>query len=140
MSPVKVVEEITQPPMPMAVEPLPPVSEAVAQAPTTDSDTTEEIYKKTTGTGQEATKGGVVAKRIEYSGQIFAKIKKYKRYPRFSKRRHEEGVVKLSFTLNRAGEVLHYEIVESSGYERLDKEVIRMLKKSPALFHHSPKR
>ena len=57
----------------MAVEPLPPAPEQVAQEPTADAVTTEEVYKKTTGIGREATKGGVVAKRIEYSGQIFAK-------------------------------------------------------------------
>lgn len=128
--PLKVVETITQKPMTIVEAPKQPVNEPIQEQPESAASSSEEVYKKTTGIGQEATKGGVVAKRIAYSGQVFAKIKKYKRYPRFSKRRHEEGIVKLSFTLDKTGKVLRYKIVESSGYERLDKEVIRMLKKA----------
>ncbi len=129
--PEKVVEKIVSTPLPVVVEPAEPTPEPVAQDSAPDvSEAVQQEYQKTSGIGQDASAGGQVSKRIAYTGKLLAKIKKYKRYPRFSRRRHEEGIVKLNFRLDRSGKVLSFEIAESSGYERLDKEVLRMLKKA----------
>lgn len=133
LTPVKRVEKIIEKPqeivkMPLIAEATPVVP--IAQADDASGGETVTQFKKTTGIGQDSEAGGKIEARISYTGIIAAKIKKYKRYPRFSRRRHEEGIVKLFFKLDRMGKVVNFRIVSSSGHDRLDKEVLRMLEKA----------
>ena len=78
-------------------------------------------------------KGG--APRIEPSWQtaLVRHLQQYKRYPGDAQSRGEEGVVQLSFTVDRSGHVLNREIVRSSGHRELDAEVMSMIERAQPL-------
>lgn len=117
------------------VESEAPADEEVALTETRNADNVgntvqSEAYQETTGIGAQQASGEEVAAHVSYTGQIAVRLKKNKRYPRLSRRNHEEGLVKLTFQLDRSGRVLFFDVSKSSGYDRLDKEVLRMLKKA----------
>ncbi len=62
-----------------------------------------------------------------YAGQLSGWLEQHKRYPMPSRRRGEEGVVTLQFTLNSRGLVVARRILVSSGHKRLDQEVLALL-------------
>ena len=64
---------------------------------------------------------------------MVAHLQRNKRYPRGSESRREQGVVTLSFSLDRRGHVLSRSIVRSSGYAELDGEVMAMIARAQPL-------
>ncbi len=78
-------------------------------------------------------KGG--APRIEPSWQssLVRQLQRFKRYPSEAQSRSEEGVVLLSFSLDRSGHVLAHHILRSSGFADLDNEVMAMIKRAEPL-------
>jgi protein TonB len=78
-------------------------------------------------------KGG--APRIESSWQtaLVRHLQQYKRYPSDAQSRGDEGVVMLSFTVDRTGHVLGRQIVQSSGHRELDNEVMSMIQRAQPL-------
>lgn len=83
-------------------------------------------------TAQQA-KGG--ASHIEASWQtsLVRQLQRYKRYPAQAQSRNEQGVVLLSFSLDRDGHVLAHSIAKSSGYQDLDDEVMTMIMRAQPL-------
>jgi len=65
--------------------------------------------------------------------KLLAHLNHYKRYPREASLRHEDGVVVLSFTMDRNGHVLARHIARSSGSAELDAEVLKMLRRADPL-------
>lgn len=65
-----------------------------------------------------------------YASQLAAWLERHKRYPQSARRRGEQGVVTLQFTLNARGHVVARRIVRSSGHERLDREVLALLERA----------
>ncbi len=57
-------------------------------------------------------------------------LARYQRYPRKAKRKNQQGVVEVKFTLNKQGEVLSYKILKNSGFQLLDLEAQKMLKRA----------
>jgi periplasmic protein TonB len=78
-------------------------------------------------------KGG--APRVEPSWQtaLVRHLQQYKRYPSDAQSRGEEGVVQLSFTVDRTGHVLARQIMHSSGHRELDNEVMSMIERAQPL-------
>lgn len=78
-------------------------------------------------------KGG--APRVEPSWQtnLIKHLQQYKRYPNDAQSRGEEGVVQLSFSVDRNGHVLSRQVVRSSGYPELDAEVMAMIQRAEPL-------
>ncbi len=78
-------------------------------------------------------KGG--APRIEPSWQssLVRQLQRFKRYPSEAQARSEEGVVLLSFSLDRTVHVLAHHIARSSGFADLDNEVMAMIKRAEPL-------
>jgi TonB family protein len=66
--------------------------------------------------------------REEYSELLAKRLSGVTKYPELAVTRHDEGIVILHLSLDRAGHVLACEIVSSSGWEILDEEVLRMVK------------
>jgi protein TonB len=54
-------------------------------------------------------------------------LQRFKRYPAAAQSHKEEGVVLLSFSLDRSGHVLTRSIARSSGHPDLDDEVMAMI-------------
>ncbi|MEQ8653265.1 MAG: TonB family protein [Kiloniellales bacterium] len=65
-----------------------------------------------------------------YASQLAAWLERHKRYPQSARRRGEQGVVTLQFTLDARGHVVARRIVRSSGHERLDREVLALLERA----------
>jgi protein TonB len=78
-------------------------------------------------------KGG--APRVEPAWQtaLVRHLQRYKRYPSDAQSRGEEGVVQLSFTVDRTGHVINHEIARSSGHRELDSEVMSMIERAQPL-------
>jgi periplasmic protein TonB len=66
----------------------------------------------------------------DYQAILSAWLEKHKQYPRRARLRRQEGVVQLSFTLDRSGHVLSYGITRSSGYSLLDEEVASLIQRA----------
>ena len=79
------------------------------------------------------TKGG--APRVELSWQtvLVKHLQQFKRYPSEAQERGEEGVVLLSFSVDRDGRVLARQVLHSSGYPVLDDEVMSMIERAQPL-------
>jgi protein TonB len=64
---------------------------------------------------------------------LFKQLQRFKSYPGGARARNEQGVVKLTFTVDRDGHVLSRQIVASSGYADLDAEVLTMIERAQPL-------
>jgi periplasmic protein TonB len=64
---------------------------------------------------------------------LFSHLLRYRQYPRLAQERREEGVVTLSFTMDRHGRVLSRRIAHSSGYAALDAEALAMIERAQPL-------
>ena len=65
--------------------------------------------------------------------RLVAHLQRYKRYPGAAQSRHEEGVVLLSFSMDRNGHVLARHVARSSGHSELDTEVMEMIQRAQPL-------
>jgi len=64
-----------------------------------------------------------------YLAALAARINRSKFYPRASRRLGEEGMVVVSFVIQRNGELTDLSIVESSGHRRLDEAALKTLQR-----------
>jgi protein TonB len=77
--------------------------------------------------------GGDPKQKITYKKTLLAWLEQHKRYPSAAKRRGQEGVVKLQFTIDEGGNVLSYKIIDASRYGKLNKAVIKMIRNASPL-------
>lgn len=143
--PQPVVKPIQQPiteTAPLLV-PKEPVSEAVLEPkPEPEQSTsladTESRAKDVAESVDDANAEGgaaVTAEKINYHSRLMSHLVKYKRYPSRAKRRRLEGTMEVEFSVDKAGKVLSFAIVESSGHKALDKAALDMLKRAQPLPH-----
>jgi periplasmic protein TonB len=120
----KQVEEPPPPPEP---------SQAVVAPPDEPPPQPIEHRKPPTPAVPARVKGG--APRVEPAWQtaLVRHLQQYKRYPSDAQSRGEEGVVQLSFTVDRSGHVLNRQIVRGSGHRELDNEVMSMIERAQPL-------
>ena len=78
-------------------------------------------------------KGGAPHIEANWETSLVRQIQRYKRYPPGAQSRNEQGVVLLSFSLDRTGHVLAHSIAKSSGYADLDNEVMAMIMRAEPL-------
>ncbi|WAC47992.1 energy transducer TonB [Asticcacaulis sp. SL142] len=65
-----------------------------------------------------------------YLARVRAYVESHKVYPRGAKRLRQEGVVTVSFTIDREGRLLSSRIVKSSGIAAFDQEALEVLKRA----------
>ena len=66
----------------------------------------------------------------EYLTRIHAQMERYKVYPRLARARGIEGLVQLTFIIDRGGHVVSHHIVRGSGYQVLDTAVDEMIRRA----------
>jgi protein TonB len=140
---VKVKKQVEKPKLKPMTKPDPePVVEPVKTQPKPVATTTQasnvvktekSTKQQSTGKANAVTSGAQAAAQQSYFSMLAALLAKHKQYPIASRRRGEEGIVKLFFIVDREGKVLDFRITESSGSKRLDDAVIKMLKKADPL-------
>jgi protein TonB len=78
-------------------------------------------------------KGGAPTVEPSWQTGLMRQLQRYKRYPAAAQSHKEEGVVLLSFSLDRSGHVLAHGIARSSGHADLDDEVMAMIMRAEPL-------
>jgi periplasmic protein TonB len=116
--------KVEQPPDQTPTEvplPTPKPPEKVAETPPPAPQTAQQV------------KGGAPAIEPSWQASLVRQLQRFKRYPASSQSRNEQGVVLLSFSLDRSGRVLAHSIAKSSGYADLDNEVMAMILRAEPL-------
>ena len=72
------------------------------------------------------------APRVDPSWQslLLKHLQQFKNYPSGARGRNEQGVVMLTFTMDRSGHVLSRRIVKGSGFADLDAEVLALVERA----------
>jgi len=75
------------------------------------------------------------APRIDPSWQslLLRRLQEQKNYPQKARRRREQGVVMLAFSVDRDGHVVERHIVKGSGFSDLDAEVLALIERAQPL-------
>jgi protein TonB len=73
-----------------------------------------------------------------WRGLLVAHLQKFKRYPKAAAARREQGIVSLSFTIDRTGHVLARSVIKSSGFADLDQEALDMIARAEPLPAFAP--
>jgi len=79
--------------------------------------------------GSEASRNAIA----KWRDLVVARLQQNKRYPATAEGRREQGVVTLSFSVDRNGRVLARSISKSSGVAALDEEVLAMVQRAQPL-------
>ena len=121
----------------------PPPEEKVEQAPRGDADIVPEQAKEQPEKVEEPkppapvtarrAKGGAQQIASAWENSVVKHLQRYKRYPSEALSRSEEGIVLLSFSIDRSGHVLARHIARSSGHTDLDEEEMDMIKRAEPL-------
>jgi protein TonB len=104
--------------------PAPPIEFQIAQ-PLSSPLLPQETDNAITETPPPAP--SVTLSPAQYSALVSARLAAVKSYPAEARRLRQQGVAVLVLTLSRAGSVLKWQIMRSSGSEILDQEVARMV-------------
>jgi protein TonB len=87
----------------------------------------------TTNSGDSFTGGGLMGDSQDYTATLLAWLEQHKEYPRMARNRRQQGTVMLYFVLDRQGRVSASRIEQSSGYQTLDAEALKMLERAQPL-------
>ncbi|HXW42316.1 MAG TPA: energy transducer TonB [Xanthobacteraceae bacterium] len=122
-----------QQPKPIETPPPPDTSQAVI-APAEEKPLPQtEQPRPPTPAMPARTKGGAPRVEVSWETGVVKHLQQYKRYPSGAQERGEEGVVLLSFSVDRTGHVLTRRVLHSSGYPELDDEVMAMIERAQPL-------
>jgi protein TonB len=113
------------------VEQPPPDTSPVVAMP--EQKPLEQEDKPPTPAMPARVKGGAPHVATSWETSLVKHLEQYKRYPSDAQSRGEEGVVMLSFSVDRSGHVLARQVVKSSGFPDLDQEVIAMIERAQPL-------
>ena len=88
---------------------------------------------RATGRRQSRRFGGRTGDPTSYFSDLIAWLNQYKDYPTALKKRKQQGVVVVAFTIDRSGTVLVSSVQHSSGYPLLDRAALDMLDRASPL-------
>jgi protein TonB len=126
------------------VAPQPEVQEKQVEAPPPDESPTivpppeekplqNEEIKPPAPAMPARVKGGAPRVSASWETSLIKHLQQFKRYPSEAQSRGDEGVVLLSFSVDRNGRVLSRQVTRSSGFPALDAEVISMIDRAQPL-------
>ncbi|MDR3419864.1 MAG: energy transducer TonB [Xanthobacteraceae bacterium] len=104
------------------------IPEPIAKPP----QKTQEVQPPAPRTAEQV-KGGAPSIDPSWRTSLVRQLQRYKRYPPAALTRSEQGIVLLSFSLDRGGHVLAHRIAKSSGYAELDDEAMKMIVRAEPL-------
>src|SRR5690606_32165215 len=93
----------------------------------------DEDAKQTADRQQAGATGGIQDAPPDYRTQVSAWLERHKEYPMSARRKAEQGMAMVSFTFDRDGNIVHYELLRATGHESLDRAVEEMLEKANPL-------
>jgi periplasmic protein TonB len=79
--------------------------------------------------GREAAAPG----KLTWEGLVLGRLERFKRYPKRSRMRREEGVAWVRFALDRSGAVVEASLLQSSGHAALDEETLALVRRAAPL-------
>ncbi|MFZ0723597.1 MAG: energy transducer TonB, partial [Xanthobacteraceae bacterium] len=120
--------EVEKPP-----PPPPPEPQAIAAPETPPPPPKVEEQKPPTPAMPARSKGGAPHIAPAWQTSLVRHLEQFKRYPSAAQDHSEEGVVLLSFSVDRTGHVLEHRVARSSGYPALDDEVMSMIERAQPL-------
>jgi protein TonB len=120
-------KQVEEPPPP------PPEPQQATIAPPEEPQPVEQPKPPAPPPQPQRVKGGPPRVEPAWQTALVRHLQRYKRYPSDAQSRGEEGVVQLSFTVDRTGHVINHEIVRSSGHRELDTEVMSMIERAQPL-------
>jgi protein TonB len=112
-------------------QPPPDTPQAVVATPEVQPQ--QQVEQTPTPAMPARTKGGATRVAATWETSLVKHLEQFKRYPSDAQSRGEEGVVLLSFTVDRTGHVLAHQIVRGSGHPELDTEVMSMIERAQPL-------
>ncbi len=122
-----------KPPEEVKMEQPPDETPAIVPEPVVKPpEKVEEARPPAPVTAQKA-KGGAPHIEPSWQSSLVRHLQRYKRYPSEAQARSEQGVVLLSFSIDRTGHVLAHRIARSSGFADLDAEVMAMIMRAEPL-------
>ncbi len=104
--------------------PEPPASKAARQA---SIDATQ---SNRTAAQQTSTGGNSSVSPAKWQSRLMSHLERRKRYPSESRSNREEGTAYVRFRIDDSGNVLSVSLSRSSGYPRLDQEVVEMVRRA----------
>lgn len=114
-----------------------PVSESVSEVVQSTAESTQHAELKAetdsqamiqdTGSGQQRQSGGRKGDAQGYFAELMAWLNRHKDYPAELKKNKQQGVVVLTFSINKNGNVTSAKIKKSSGHAQLDNAALAML-------------
>jgi protein TonB len=128
--------EVTLPkPEPKAVEKKPEEDKQKAETAVMQETAPAPSAEQTAATPAAPIPGSEAGRKAiaQWRDLLLARLQQNKRYPAGARSRGEQGVVMLSFTVDRSGHVLARSIAKSSGVAALDEEVLAMVKRAEPL-------
>lgn len=121
-----------RPPQPAPAQ-KPAPTPGTTEAPRTDQHSALRTAARATGTGHSRRFGGKAGDPSSYFSDLIAWLNQYKDYPAAVKKRKQQGVVVVAFTIDRSGAVLASSVQHSSGYPLLDRAALDMLDRASPL-------
>lgn len=103
------------------------------EAPRTEQRSALQTATRATGRGYSRRFGGKAGDPSSYFSALIAWLNQYKDYPAAVKKRKQQGVVVVAFTIDRSGAVLASSVQHSSGYPLLDRAALDMLDRASPL-------
>jgi protein TonB len=138
-SPAKAQEPSKEPPKPPAAAPS-----SVNEAPSAASESSKSEAASSSNNPKSSASTGIDAGPVELNQLIMLfRPNTELFYPRLSKDIGEQGVVGVRLFINENGEVKTVTVVQSSGYERLDKAALQLASRirfKPYLINGTPSR
>jgi protein TonB len=114
-------------------EPTPP-KETSTDAVLPEEKPPEKV-EKTSPAPRTTVRTEASAPRVDPSWQslLQKRLQQFKNYPSGARERGEQGVVMLSFSIDRTGHVLSRRIIKGSGFADLDAEVLTLVERAQPL-------
>jgi len=113
--------------------PAPQQRPAAPQTTATPTPQSEQLAKTAAAPSAGAARLQPLVVPASWRDLVLAHLQHYKRYPAGAAARREQGLVYLSFTMDRNGRVLSRRIARGSGVAALDQEVLAMIDRAQPL-------